>query len=158
MSLADARAKARRWIELIAQGKDPAHEEARLARENLRHRENSFAQAAADYIASDVIGLNPAQPRQRKAADVKRVFDRVLIPLWGERPVTAITTDDVEDVIERVKKVGTVQAVASFGVKPSPRKHKRGRPASRQGRPGTGAGARNLLSMTKTFFNWVRRQ
>jgi integrase len=157
ITLAEARAKARRWLELIGQGKDPTHEDARLARENLRHQENTFAQAAADYINSDVIGVNPDQPRQRKAKDIQRFFDRVLIPLWGSRPITAITTDDVEDVIERVKKLGTAQALVSFGAKPPPRPHKRGRPASRQGKPAPGQ-ARNLLSTIKTFFNWFRRQ
>jgi integrase len=158
VSLTEARAKARRWIELIGQGKDPTHEEARRARENLRQQKNTFAACAADYISDDVIGHNPDRPRQRKAADVQRIFDRVLVPLWCEKPINAITSDDVEDVIKLVKKSGTAGMLASFGIKPLPRKHKRGRPASRQGKPGTGAGARNLFGTIKTFFNWVRDQ
>jgi integrase len=157
MSLAEARAKARRWIELIGHGKDPALEEARIARDNLRQQENTFAQAAADYIENDVVGLDPKRPRQRKAKDIRRIFDRVLIPLWGGKPITAITADDIEDVIQRVKKSGTAAMMVSFGIKPPPRAHKRGRPASRQGTPAPGQ-ARNLLSTIKTFFNWVRRQ
>jgi integrase len=158
LTLADARVKARRWIELIGKGHDPVDEEERIARENQRHKENTFAQAAADYIATDVIGNNPDQPRQRKATDVQRIFDRVLVPLWGEKPVTAITHDDVEDVIQRAKNLGTAGMLASFGVKSSPRKQ-RGRPtSSRKGRAGTGAGARNLFSTINTFFGWVRRQ
>jgi integrase len=157
MKLADARAKARWWIEQIGQGKDPSVEEERIARENVGHQKNTFAACAADYIASDVIGLNPERPRQRKAKDVAGDFERVLIPLWGEKAVTAITHDDVEDVIERVKKTGTAQMLASFGIKPLARKHKRGRPAKRQGGPAL-AQARNLLGTIKTFFNWVRRQ
>jgi integrase len=157
MTLAEARVKARRWIELIGQGKDPAHEEEQLARENLRQQENTFAQAAADYIENDVIGLDPDRPRQRKAKDIQRIFECVLIPLWGGKPITAITIDDIEDVIERVKKSGTAATLVSFRVKPPPRPHKRGRPASRQGKPAPGQ-ARNLLSTIKTFFNWVRRQ
>jgi integrase len=157
ISLADARTKARRWIELIGQGKDPAAEEGRIARENQRHQENTFAQAAADYIESEVIGLNPEYPRQRNGAEVKREFDRVLIPLWGENPITAITHDDIEDVVEGVKKSGTAKMLASFGIKPPPRAHKRGRPATRQGKPAPGQ-ARNLLGIIKMFFGWVRRQ
>jgi integrase len=156
IKLADARAKARRWIELIGEGKDPSVEEQRIARENVRHQKNTVAACATDYIASDVIGLNPERPRQRKAKDVERDFERVLIPLWGERPITAITQDDVEDVIERLKKTGTAQMLASFGIKPA-RRHKRGRPAKWQGGPAP-AQARNLLGTIKTFFNWVRRQ
>jgi integrase len=156
MKLADARDKARRWIELIGQGKDPLAEEQRIAHENVRHQKNTLAACAGDYIANDVIGLNPERPRQRKAKDVERDFERVLIPLWGEKAITAITHDDVEDMIERVKKTGTARMLASFGIKP-PRKHKRGRPANGQGGPAPGQ-ARNLLSTIKTFFNWARRQ
>ena len=157
ISLADARDKARRWIELVGQGRDPTAEEERIARENQRHQKNTFAQAAADYIESEVIGLNPEYPRQRNGAEVKREFDRVLIPLWGEKPITAIGHDDIEDVVGRVKKSGTARMLASFGIKPPPPAHKRGRPPNRQGKPAPGQ-ARNLLGIIKMFFGWVRRQ
>jgi integrase len=155
IGLADARAKARRWIELIGQGKDPAAEDRRIASENERQRENTFATAAADYIESEVIGLDPGHPRQRNAAEVKREFDRVLIPLWGAKPITEVTNDDIEAVVKGVKMHGTAKMLASFGVKPAPRPHKRGRPAKRQGKPAPGQ-ARNLLGIIKMFFNWAR--
>jgi integrase len=157
MTLAEARAKARRWIELVGQGKDPAHEEAQLAREHLRQQENSFEQVAANYVANEVVGLDPERPRQRKAKDVQRDFERVLTPLWGDKPITAVTADDIEEVIERVKKFGTAAMLVSFGIKLPPRPHKRGLPASRRGKPAPEQ-ARNLLGLIKTFFNWVRRQ
>ncbi len=157
MDLGDARKKARRWIELIGQGKDPAAEEECLARENQRQQDNTLRQAAADYIESAVVGLDPEHPRQRNGAEVKREFDRVLVPLWGEKPISAITHDDIEEVVGRVKRSGTAKMLASFGIKPPPRPHKRGRPAKHQGKPAPGQ-ARNLLGIIKMFFGWVRRQ
>jgi integrase len=47
--------------------------------------------------------------------------------------------------------------LVSFGVKPPPRTHKRGRPAKSQGKPAPGQ-ARNLLGIVKMFFTWVRKQ
>ena len=98
----------------------------------------------------------PAEaPLQRKGFEVAREIRRVLVPLWGDKPIVDITDDDIESVVKRVKQYGTVKMLASFGIKPAPRAHKRGRPAKQQGRPAP-AQARNLLGIIKMFFNWAR--
>src|SRR5277367_6169903 len=70
MKLADARAKARRWLEMIARGVDPAEEEGRVLREAQRRRENTFAAVADDFIRMAVIGAEPTRPKQRKGEEV----------------------------------------------------------------------------------------
>src|SRR5262245_24603986 len=52
ITLADARNKASRWLALIAEGKDPALEEDRERRSELRRQENSFEKVAEAFIAA----------------------------------------------------------------------------------------------------------
>ena len=150
-SLDRAREKARKWTDLISKGHDPAREEEREQRKALQKRATTFAAVAGDYLANEV------RPRQRNAPQVEREFDRVLIPLWGSRPITDVSEDDIQAVVEGVKKYGTANMLTSYGIKPPQRKNKRGRPSVAQGRPAPGQ-ARNLLGVIKMFFSWVRGQ
>jgi hypothetical protein len=50
---------------------------------------------AEDYLRLQVIGLDPDRPRQRKAHNVARDFRNIFVPVWGQRPITAITRHDV---------------------------------------------------------------
>jgi hypothetical protein len=122
LALTDARSKARRWIELIGQGKDPAAEEARIERENLRRQENTFLAVAEEYIRLVVVGPDETKPKQRKGPEIARVIRSVFIPLWGERPITEITRHDVLTAIEGVRDHGTAKMLASHGIKPKQRK------------------------------------
>ena len=93
LNLAAARQMARAWLDLIAQGKDPAA----LAREGQlaaqRSQRTTFAVVAEDWLRTVVIG------RQRKAAEVVRDTRRLLIAAWGSKPITEITARDVRDLI-----------------------------------------------------------
>jgi len=63
----DARAKSRRWLDLIAQGKDPGDEEKRIADEAARRRANTVGGVIEDYISREAIGADPNNPKQRRA-------------------------------------------------------------------------------------------
>jgi Arm DNA-binding domain/Phage integrase central domain len=89
LSLADARAKARRWLELLKSGIDP--------REG-RHVD-TFAKVMEDYLERHVKG-------QRKAVDVERDVRRELLTRWGSRPITKITRRDVIAMAEEIKDRG----------------------------------------------------
>jgi len=78
-----------------------------------------------DYVRLVAVGPDPANPRQRKGNDVARDLRRTFVPMWGERPVTGVTRQDVLAAIEAV----------------------RDRPAPVQ--------ARNLLGYLKTLFSWA---
>jgi integrase len=149
LTLTDARHKARRWIELVGQGKDPAAEEARIERENLRRQENTFLAVAEEYIRLIVIGPDETKPKQRKGPEIARIIRSVFIPLWGARPITEITRHDVLTAIEGVRDHGTAKMLSSHGINVKQRKGGIGNagPAPAQ--------ARNLLGSLKTLFSWA---
>jgi integrase len=142
LSLEKGRNRARDWLELIRKGKDPKVEEERQRTEEERTRNNSFARVVEDYLRFAVIG------RQRRGARVAREL-RQLVPVWGGKPVSEITREDVQTAIKRVREHGTHGMLATYGVKDS-------KPTTRKvGAPGQ---ARNLLGNLKTLFAWAIAQ
>jgi integrase len=137
ITLDQAIEKARRWLDLIAQGKDPADEVKRIAEEAARRRINTVAAVIEDYIELEV-------PRQRRGTNVARELRRVIVPLWGKRPIAGLTRAEVQAMIEAVRDKGTVAMLETHGIK-----LKRG-----YDRP-TPTYARNLLSYLKTLFSWA---
>jgi integrase len=94
ITLEDARAKARKWRELIQQGKDPAIEEEKLRQAELRKQENTFSAVAEAFIKYiDRLKL-------RTAPDMERDLRGVFIPRWEKRPIADIASGDVRRVIE----------------------------------------------------------
>jgi integrase len=144
IGLADAREKARHWLKLIEQGKDPSDEEQRIQRENQRQHANTFEVAAVEYLQQVVIGRDPARPRQRKGYEVDRVFRNVLIPIWGRRPIADIKRSDVLAAIAGIRDHGTAGMLAAHGV--------RGFKGKAQPAPGQ---ARNVLAYLRTLFSWA---
>jgi hypothetical protein len=136
-----AREKARNWLDLISQGKDPVEEEKRAADEAARRRANTLARVIEDYIDKEAIGPDPERPKQRRSHHIARELRRTIVPLWGKRPVADVTRADVQGMIEAVRDHGAVKMLAAHGVK-----IKRG-----YDRP-TPTYARNLLSYLKTVF------
>ena len=117
ISLADARARAVEWKNQIGKGIDPAvaEEEARLAA--LRRQKDTFAVVVEHYLRQHVIGTDPNKPKQRNGREVERDFTRTFIPIWGERPITSITSHDVREIIEDVRDYGTGAMLERKGVK-----------------------------------------
>jgi integrase len=103
LSLEQARTKARDWHELIRRGRDPQIEEERQRLAEQRKRANTFAAVAEDFI-------NEKLPGERKGAEVARDIRREFIPLWGGRPITEITAQDIRGVIKAVKDRAPYQA------------------------------------------------
>jgi hypothetical protein len=83
ITLEAARAKARQWLELLSQGKDPALVEERARAAELRRQANTFAAVAEDFIATKL-------PHEAKGHEVARDLRRVFVPLWGHCPITDI--------------------------------------------------------------------
>jgi len=137
LTLADARKKARAWLELIERGIDPENAEEEARQTELRKQANTFASVAEKYLETKVIG------KQRKADDVARDFRKVFIALWGERPITSIMQADVVALIEGIRDNGTAATLAVYGKGPK---------ADKKPAPGQ---ARNLLGYLKTFFAWA---
>lgn len=91
-----ARAKAREWLQLAAQGIDPKAQ-ARVA------AQVTFATVATAWLEDEV-------RTQRKAAEVARDVRREFIPLWGNRPITAVTTLDIREVVKAKAATAPAQA------------------------------------------------
>ena len=93
LTLEQARAKARKWIELNQSGKDPKAEEGRTKRLELAKQRTSFASVAGEFIRRHVAG-------QRTAKATERDIRKELIERWGDRPITEITRGDVIHLVE----------------------------------------------------------
>ena len=104
ITLEAARAKARQWLELIGQGKDPALVEERARAAELRRQGNTFAAVAEDFIKAKL-------PREAKGAEVERDIRRIFIASWGHRPITDILAGEVRAIVKQVADEGkTYQA------------------------------------------------
>ena len=95
ITLDQARAEARKWLDLLKRGKDPKAELERAKLAELRKQENTFAAVAEEYLERHV-------KNQRTAKVVERDIRKELIDRWAARPVTDITRDDVVALIEEI--------------------------------------------------------
>jgi integrase len=99
LTLERAREKARAWLELVRQGKDPRRELERQRRSEEQKWVNIFEKVAQDFIEQKL-------PGERKAKEVERDIKREFIPAWGRLPITEIEPIDVRNVIKAVKDRG----------------------------------------------------
>jgi integrase len=99
LTLAQARIKAREWIELINSGKDP----------RATQQTTTFGAVFEDYLRRHVAG-------KRKAKDVEREMRSELLVRWQHKPVTEITRRDVIKLVDEIKDRGALyQAHNIFG-------------------------------------------
>jgi len=94
MSLADARAKAREWLQLASEGRDPKAEEraAQLAKEGRK----TFGELAEVFITRHI-------RKQRRAADSEREIRNWVLPKLGKRPLAEITRKDIATLIGEIR-------------------------------------------------------
>jgi integrase len=129
LPLADARTVAREWNRLCEMGIDPREQRRAQAAEERARRQHSFEAVADAWFRESV-------SRMVKADEIERAVTLEFVDRWRGRPVTAITTLDVRDIIKN----------KALGLSPAPRAKKTG-PATEQ--------ARNLLLYVKQLFSWA---
>ena len=93
MSLIEARDAWRSARLAVSKGESPAHIRPTTA--------DSFAAVAEEWLKRD-------QARNRSAAEVRRVIERDVNPVWGERLVAAITRRDALELIDSVADRGAL--------------------------------------------------
>src|SRR5262245_26406330 len=100
-NLAKVRKTAREWLELIAQGKDPADaiERQKIAAE--RRKANSFRAVAEDFIKEKLA-------HERKGREVEADIRREFLPIWNGRPISEIDSADVVAIVKAAKNRGAV--------------------------------------------------
>ena len=97
LSLMQARRKAGETADAMRQGVDPAaaKREARMA---VR---DSFAAVADEWLKRD-------QARHRSHDKVKRLIDKNVRPVWGDRLIATITRRDAIDLVDSIADRGVV--------------------------------------------------
>ena len=103
VTLEMARSRARDWLELIRQGKDPVTEAARKKQAEERKRANRFAAVAEDFIKEKL-------STERQGRDVEREIRREFIPSLGKLPISEITPEVVVPIIKMKKATAPAQA------------------------------------------------
>jgi integrase len=101
MTLAAARRMAQEWVQLVAEGKDPAAVQR-------AHTQVTFGKAAEDWF-TDVVR------HQRKGKEVTTDVKREFVSRWGNKPITTITALDVRDAVRTVNQRAPAQARNVFG-------------------------------------------
>jgi integrase len=104
MTLALARAKAVEVKRDLAAGVNTREQERQADAERERFKAEqvriSFASVAEDYIKRKIVGANPDNPLLRTADMLEKAIRRdVLIQPWAKKPVTAVTRDEVKQMI-----------------------------------------------------------
>jgi integrase len=148
LTLEAARKKARIWLELIARGIDPSAEAEREKRAQERKQRTTFAAVVDDYLAHEIVGLNPAAPRKRSAGKMRNALVDVLVPLFGARPIADLTAADILPPLELIARIGSDRALVKLGARKRLRRPGRKAQASPEQ-------ARALFVFCKMIFNWA---
>jgi integrase len=107
LTLADARAAARKTLGEAQGGMDPA-----LEQKQRRATNTTFAALAAEVLEAKAATTRPRTRRERQ-----RIVDVELLPRWEHRPVASITRRDVVELVERIARRGAgVAANRTLGV------------------------------------------
>jgi len=97
LTLEQARAKARHWLELIARGIDPAVAEERERRAEERRQMQTADAVLDDFLARHVEG------RLRTEGEINRILDKFVRPRWKGRGFVEIGRGDVAALLDDVE-------------------------------------------------------
>ena len=149
LTLEMARTAARHWLELIGRGIDPAAQVEDERRKRESERRATFASVCEDYIRREVYGPGGEKhPRQRGAAKIINALRDVLVPLFGHRPVAALTADEIMRPIELIGQIGSDRALVKLKARRKLRRPgRKSRPSPEQ--------ARALFTFCKMVLNWA---
>jgi len=112
LTIKEARAVARSWIDQLERGIDPREAEkarkAEAAEAAERERALRFSAVAEKFKAQHLKKL-------RKAGEMSRIVDNIYVDAWKDRPLKTITKNDVRAVIRPIVEAGTLyQALNVF--------------------------------------------
>jgi len=128
LTLAEAREKARRWLDLVSRKIDPAEQRkeraAAVAQETEaaeRAQRSTFGAVAEEWIRRHGSEL-------AKALEAERLVRREFVARWKDRPIADITAKDVSQAVRAIvdrnaadgqtptgRPAGTFQSFAAFG-------------------------------------------
>jgi integrase len=104
-----AKAKARLWLDLGANGKDPRTVEATAAAAKAAQHAHTLGAVADQFLREWVIGPNPQKPLQRRWFEVERHV-AVFKDEWGLRPIREIERDELVKLVKAKAKSAPAEA------------------------------------------------
>jgi integrase len=108
--LADVRDIARDWLRKISEGNDPKTSAQRERIETIKQREITFRVLADAYLRPNA--------EHRTAAKVRRViYDAILLPVLGDRPVIDLVASDITTLTDKIAEVGSDRALVELGIR-----------------------------------------
>ena len=123
--LADVRDIARDWLDKIGRGIDPKDSAQRERIDAIKLRTKTFGTAADAYLRTHIIA-----EKHRTADVVRQIFDDLLLPVLGDRPIVDLVAGDITALTDKIAEVGSDRALVDFGVrKKLLRPNRPGRPA-----------------------------
>jgi integrase len=103
VSLSQARARARRWQELVAAKIDPEWEIARQKRALIESRAHTFGTVAEAFLAE-------VAAKWAKGREARAVFDQHFLPTWRDLPIGEIKAADCSRAIKAIAARGKAHA------------------------------------------------
>jgi integrase len=129
-SVAEARERARASMAMAAKGQNPV--EVRAEEHRQEEQEKTVTKAVADYLKHVEKTTRP-----KTSAEVRRIFERDVLPRWGTVPLKQISKQHVNNLIDA--KANT-----------------RDRPRRGFEKRGAGAQANRTLAWLRHFFHWAQ--
>jgi integrase len=99
LTLAEARDKARAWLDLIGRGIDPKIEAEREKASARRQQMNTFGAVAREFLDRHAATL-------KKTKEAHRVVEQEFIKRWDVRPITDIRAEEVAAAIRAIVRRG----------------------------------------------------
>ena len=94
-----ARRKAKEVLGEVAAGRDPAGQK-RAARQEQKAPKNTVRAMSAEWLKRDQAG-------NRRLAEVQRILDHDILPVWGDRPIAELRKRDVIELIDGIADRGS---------------------------------------------------
>jgi integrase len=94
LKLSETRDEARRYQRSIERGEDPL---------TIKAHQKAEAQAARTNTVSAVVDeffKRHAKRQNRSWEETRKIFDRHVLPIWGDRPIASITRRDALDLLD----------------------------------------------------------
>ncbi len=102
LGLVKARRAARKALEMVADGTDPA-----IAKREAKRRDETQQRGTFAAVAKDFLNRHGKTLRPRSLEEVERPFEKWLQPRWDHRRIEDIARRDVIDLIDEIMDAGT---------------------------------------------------
>lgn len=97
LTLAEARDKAREWLDMIGRGLDPKIEEERQKVAARKRMAVTFAAVATEFI-------DRHEGKLKRISEARRIIEREFVRRWSARPIGDIEPHEVSAAIRAIRQ------------------------------------------------------